>query len=168
MGGPTSAIVSEIYMQSLETTANTTADQSPKIWERLVNDVFSVVHKEHLQEPLEHINLHPQTQLTKEEESNSRLPFLDTLVQRNHDKSISVKIYRKPTHTNQYLKYTSHNPTSAKQSVITALFGRADNIVSNEKESRIYRIYVFILSNTILDQLSRDVAMTLIFQETNL
>ena len=36
-------------------------------------------------------------------------------------------------HTNQYLKYTSHNPTSAKQSVMTALFDRADNVVSNEK-----------------------------------
>ena len=135
MGGPTSAIVSEIYMQSLETTAITTADHPPKIWERHVDDVFSIVHKAYLQELLEHINnLHPQTQFTKEEESNSSLPFLDTLTQRNHDKSISVKIYRKPTHTNQYLKYTSHNPTSAKQSVITALFDRADNVVSNEKD----------------------------------
>ena len=31
MGGPTSAIVSEIYMQSLETTAITTADLLPKV-----------------------------------------------------------------------------------------------------------------------------------------
>ena len=135
MGGPTSAIVSEIYMQSLETTAITTADHPPKIWERHVDDVFSIVHKAYLQELLEHINnLHPQTQFTKEEENNSSLPFLDNLVQRNHDKSISVKIYRKPTHTNQYLKYTSHNPTSAKQSIITALFDRADNVVLNEKD----------------------------------
>ena len=37
-------------------------------------------------------------------------------------------------HTNQYLKYTSHNPTSAKQNVITALFDQADNDVSNEKD----------------------------------
>ena len=37
-------------------------------------------------------------------------------------------------HTNQYLKYTSHNPTSAKQIVITALFDRADNVVSNKKD----------------------------------
>ena len=134
MGGPTSAIVSEIYMQSLETTAITTADHPPKIWECHVDDVFSIVHKAYLQELLEHINnLHPQTQFTKEEESNSSLPFLDTLVQRNHDKSISVKIYRKPTHTNQYLKYTSHNPTSAKQSVITALFDRADKMFQTKR-----------------------------------
>ena len=33
MGGPTSAIVSEIYMQALEMTAITTADHPPKIWE---------------------------------------------------------------------------------------------------------------------------------------
>ena len=34
----------------------------------------------------------------------------------------------------QYLKYTLHNATSAKQSIITALFDRADNIVSNEED----------------------------------
>ena len=105
MGGPTSAIVSEIYMQSLQTTAITTAEHPPNIWER--HDVFSIVHKIYVQELLEHIsNLHPQTQFTKEEENTSILPFLDTLVQRHHDKTISVKIYRKLTYTNQYLKYT--------------------------------------------------------------
>ena len=68
MGGPTSAIVSEIYMKSLGTTAITTADHPPKVWERHV-DVFSIVRKRYLQEPLDHINnLHPQTQFTKEEE----------------------------------------------------------------------------------------------------
>ena len=78
--GPTSAIVLEIYMQSLETTAITIADHPPKVWERHVYDVFSIVHKSYLQKLLEHINnLHPQTQFTKED--NSSLPFLDTLVQ---------------------------------------------------------------------------------------
>ena len=100
-----------------------------------VDDVFSIVRKAYPQQLPDHINnLHPQTQFTKGEENNSNLLFLDTLVQRNYDKTISVKIYRKPTHTKQYLKYTSHNPTSAKQSVITALFDRADNVVSNEKD----------------------------------
>ena len=123
IGGPTSAIVSEAYMQSLETMAITTADRPPKVWEHHVDYVFSIVCKACLQELLDHMNnLHSQTQFTKEEESNSALPFLDTLVQRNYNKTIFVKIYRKPTHTNQYLKYTSHNPTSVKESVITALF----------------------------------------------
>ena len=122
-------------MQSSETTAITTADRPPKFWECHVNDVFSIVHKIYPQELQEHINnLHPQTQFTKEEENNSTVLFLGTLVQRNHDKTISVKNYRKLTHTNRNLKYTSHNPTSAKQSVNTDLFYRADNVVSNEKD----------------------------------
>ena len=135
MGGQTSAIVSEIYMQTPEITAITTADHPPEILERHVDDVFSVIQRIHLQELLHHINsLYPQTQFTKEEEQGSILLFLDTLVQQNADKTISVKVYKKPTHTNQYLKYTSHHSTSAKQSVITALFDRADNVVSTEKD----------------------------------
>ena len=81
MGGPTSAIVSEIHLQSLETTAITTADHPPKVWERYVDDVSSIVHKTYLQEQPEHIkNLHLQTQFAKEEEKNSTFPFLNTLV----------------------------------------------------------------------------------------
>ena len=98
--GPTSAIVSEIYMQSLETTVITIADHPPKIWERHVDDVFSIVHKTYLQELQEHINnLHSQTQFAKEEENNSTLPFLDTLVQRNHDKKKSTKNQHTQTST---------------------------------------------------------------------
>ena len=135
MGGPTSAIVSEIYMQALEMTAITTANHPPKIWECHADDVFSVIQQIYFQELLHHINsLHPQTQFTEEEEKDYILPFLDTLVQRNPDKTISLKVYRKLTHTNQYLNYISHHSTSAKQSVITALFDRADNVVLNEKD----------------------------------
>ena len=123
-------------IRALETTAITTADHPPRVWEPYVDDVFLIVRKAYLQELLDHINnLHPQTQFTKEEENNSTLPFLGTLVQRNYNKTTAVKIYRKPTHTNQYLKYTSHNPLSATQSVITALFDRTDNVVSNENEN---------------------------------
>ena len=62
------------------------------------------------------------------------LPFLDTLVQWNPNKTITVKVYRKPTHTHQYLNYTSHHSISAKQSVITAFLDRADNVVSSERD----------------------------------
>ena len=90
MGGPTSAIVSEIYMKSLDTTAIRTADHPHKVWERLASDVVSIVRKAYLQELLDHINnFHPQTQFTKEEESNSNLLFFDiflspTKLRQNH------------------------------------------------------------------------------------
>ena len=40
-----------------------------------------------------------------EVESNGELAFLDTLLKRNNGE-ISVLVYRKPTHTDQYLHYT--------------------------------------------------------------
>ena len=42
MGGPTSSTIAKIYMQSYERTAITTALHIPKVWERFVDDVYSL------------------------------------------------------------------------------------------------------------------------------
>ena len=73
MGGPTSAIVSEIYIQSLETTAITTADHPPKVWERYVDDIFSIVNKTYLQELLEHIPKHNSQKTLSNMKGNFRI-----------------------------------------------------------------------------------------------
>ena len=131
MGGPPSSIVAEIYMQATETTALTTTSHPPKVWECHVDDVFSVIRNSNPHD-FQHINsLHPKTKFTMETEQNSQLPFLGTLIQRNNDNTISVRAYRKLTHTDQYLKFTSHHLAIAKKSVITSLFDRAKNIISN-------------------------------------
>ena len=46
----------------------------------------------------------------------------------------SSEIYRKSTHTNQYLKFTSHHLAKAKKSVIKSLFDRVKNIISNPSD----------------------------------
>ena len=76
----------------------------------------------------------PKTKFTMETEQNSQLPFLDTLIQRNSDNTISVRVYRKPAHTDQYLKFTSHHLARAKKNVITSLFDRAKNIISKPSD----------------------------------
>ena len=43
MGGPVSSTTAEIYMQAYERTAITTALHPPKVWERFVDDVYSVL-----------------------------------------------------------------------------------------------------------------------------
>ena len=45
---------------------------------------------------------------------------------------ISVLVYRKPTHTDQYLHYSSHHQTSYKESVVSPLFHRAYSIIKNK------------------------------------
>ena len=48
MGGPPSSIVAEIYMQATETTALITTSHPPKVWERHVDDVFSIIRRSNL------------------------------------------------------------------------------------------------------------------------
>ena len=66
-----------------------------------------------------------------EEESNGELAFPDTLLKRNNGE-ISVLVYRKPRHTDQYLHYSFHNKTSYKKSVVSSLFNRAYLIIINK------------------------------------
>ena len=48
--------------------------------------------------------------------SNEELAFLDTLLKRNNGK-IFLLIYRKPTHTGQYLHYSSDQQIGCEESV---------------------------------------------------
>ena len=110
-------------MQTTETTALTTTSHPPKVWEHHVDDVFSIIRKSNLHDFFKHMNsLHPRAKFTMETEQNSQLPFLGTLIQRNNDNTISTRVYRKPTHTDQFLKFTSHHLARAKKSFITSLF----------------------------------------------
>ena len=92
MGGPASSTTAEIYMQAHESTAISTALHPPKVWERFVDDVYSIVKRTHLENFFHHINnLHQNIKFTTEEESNGELAFLDTLLKRNN--GISVLVY---------------------------------------------------------------------------
>ena len=134
MGGPASSSTAEIYMQAHESTAISTALHSPKVWERFVDDVYSIVKRTQLENFFHHINnLHQNIKFTMEEESNGELAFLDTLLKRNNGE-ISVLVYRKPTHTDQYLHYSSHHQTSCKESVVSSLFNRAYSIITNKDD----------------------------------
>ena len=64
-------------------------------------------------------------------EEEGCLPFLDVKVQRS-DNKLSFSIYRKPTHTDQYLHYTSGHHMSAKNSVVNTLVHRALTLCDQE------------------------------------
>ena len=64
-------------------------------------------------------------------EETGCIPFLDVKVQR-HENSLSFSIYRKPTHTDQYLHFTSSHHMSAKNSVVHTLVHRALTLCDEE------------------------------------
>ena len=62
-----------------------------------------------------HLNgVEPSIQFTVEVESEGKLPFLDVLLQRDPDGSISTTVYRKATHMDRYLEFASHHPLAHK------------------------------------------------------
>ena len=52
----------------------------------------------------------------------------------NKTAQFKLSIYRKPTHTNQYLQFQSHHPLHQKLGVVRTLLDRKDNIVTEEED----------------------------------
>ena len=114
-------------------TAITTGLHSPNVWERFVDHVYSTLKRTHIEKILHHINnLHQNNKFTMEEESNGELAVLDILLKQNNGE-ISALVYRKPSHTDQYLHYSSHYQTSCKESVVSSFFNRAHFIITNKE-----------------------------------
>ena len=71
-------------------------------------------------------NIDPAIKFTVEGlKGNGAIPFLDTLVMPLPDGSLSITVYCKPIHTDQYLQWDSHHSLSATYSVIGTLTHRA-------------------------------------------
>ena len=92
MGGPASLTTAEIYMLVHERSAIFTALHPLKVWERFVDDVYSVLKRTYLENFFRHIKvLHQNIKFTMEQESNGDPAFLDTLLKRSNRK-ISVLV----------------------------------------------------------------------------
>jgi len=114
MGSPVSVVVAEIVMQHVEESTLATCQQTILLWLRYVDDTFTVVHKDEINNFHDHLNeQNANIQFTKEIEENGKLPFLDCLV--SHDNNeLRTTVYRKLTHTDRLLDQSSYNPTSHK------------------------------------------------------
>ena len=137
MGSPVSPIVCNLYMEELEQRALQTAAHPPAWWYRYVDDTHVKIKSAHAQEFTEHLNnLDPDIKFTTECEENQSLAFLDTNTIRQSDGSLKIVIYRKPTHTDQYLNFESNHPIEHKLSVIRTLYHRAESVVTDPEEIR--------------------------------
>ncbi|KAG8444735.1 hypothetical protein GDO86_009779 [Hymenochirus boettgeri] len=105
MGSPVSPIVANLYMEEVEKQAlNTFKGIAPSHWFRYVDDTWVKIHQKEVQAFTEHINVVDQNiKFTREEVQNNKLAFLDCLVEVKENGKLEVEVYRKPTHTDQYL-----------------------------------------------------------------
>ena len=139
MGSPVSPIIANIVMEHLEQLAIATApiECKPRFFKRYVDDILEIITRGQEDQLTEHLNQVDDTgslKFTYECEQDGKIPFLDTLIVRKPDGSVKLLIYRKPTHTNQYLNFQSAHPLYHKLGVIRTLLDRNEKVVTEEPD----------------------------------
>ena len=135
MGSCISPLLADIFMEFVEHRAISTFHTPPKLWVRYVDDTFFVIEEQYAEEFHKHLNsISPSIMFTLEREQNQSLAFLDVKVTRNKDNTISLTIYKKPTHTDRYLQFDSHHPKHHKFAVAKTLHNRINTHVTNNDD----------------------------------
>ena len=100
-----------------------------------MDDTFVIQKEVNKQGLLQHINsVDPVITFTVEDnKEDGSIPFLDTIVKPEADGKLSITVYRKPRHTDQYLQWDSHHHPSAKFSVIHTLSHRIKTVCSKSE-----------------------------------
>ena len=136
MGSPVSVVdrCRRIVIQNIEESALTTCRHTIPLWLRYVDDTFTGVHKDKIDEFHDHLNeQNADIQFTREVEEDGKFPFVDCLVSRQEN-TLLTTVYRKPTHTDRLLDKSSYNPTSHKATTIKTLTKRVP-LVCNTPDS---------------------------------
>ena len=108
---------------------------NPSLWLRYVDDMYAIMEKTEVEPFYDYLNtISTSIKFTKELEKSGQLAFLDVSIQQMEDGSLATCVYRKPTHTDRYLQYSSHHPVNQKVSVARTLFSRANTITSNNEK----------------------------------
>ena len=131
MGSPVSAVIANLYMETFEEQAIESAPSKPKIWKHYVDDTFTILDRDRVDSFLQHLNSQqPTIRFTMETENDNKIAFLDASVSREPDGRLTTSVYRKPTHTDQYLAYDSHHPQSVKRGIVKCVYARAKRLVT--------------------------------------
>jgi hypothetical protein len=112
MGSPLSPIVANIFMENFEKKFMDTYPLKPLRWKRFVDDtnVLWPHGKEELEKFFQHLNgISTDIKFTMELEDKSNIPFLYVLIKRKEYGNLGHAVYRKNTHTKNYLHTSSHH-----------------------------------------------------------
>ena len=107
---------------------------------RYVDDTATITKKAHVEALYEHINTqHHSIAFTIEEEDDAgTLPMLDVKMIKENNR-IKTDIYRKATHTDHCLQWSSHHPVSQKLSVPASLYHRCESVISEDEKKKMER-----------------------------
>ena len=139
MGSPVSPVLANLFMEDFEVKALSSCpvDCKPSFWKRYVDDALGAIKTGKREDFTRHLNTVNDTgsiKFTDEEEENKRLPYLDITIEHHEDGKLTTKVYRKATHTDQYLQFTSAHPLHQKLGVIRSLLDRKDSVITKDED----------------------------------
>lgn len=110
MGSPLSAVLAQLFMETLEQDHYKNIVGTASTWLRYVDDVLTILPSGTNAITLcNRLNtVHNTIQFTLEEEHNNKLPFLDTI------------IIHRDTHTPPHFQYTGNQPLKTKTTYTTS------------------------------------------------
>ena len=126
-----------IYMHWFEEqyVFNEENEFKPVYWKREMDDIFIIWRhgKDELENFVWRLNgIERRIQFTLKHEENNFIPFLDVGITKEEDKLVT-KVYRKPTHTQQYINWLSNHPKNMLLGVMKGLIHRA-HMICDKKE----------------------------------
>ena len=93
------------------------SEMKPSFWYRYVDDIGEAIKQDQAQNLTDYLNTVDKTgniKYTSETEQDRTLPMLDVKMQVKDDGTINTSVYKKKTHTDQYLNFQSHHPPTPK------------------------------------------------------
>ena len=133
MGNPLSPVLSNLYMEYFETLYLPRICQFNLPWFRYIDDILCLwPSTEDPHSFLRQLNsLVPSITFKIEEENESKLPFLDTLII-NNGNGFKFKVYRKPTSVDSYIHFYSNHHKKVQESTFSGMYLRALRICDPE------------------------------------
>jgi len=129
MGNCLSPVCADIVVLNIQNIVLKNFNFKIPFFKRYVDDILLAIPRGKEQEVLQAFNSHhPRIQFTLEIEHNRQISFLDMQIIRNLDNLIKIDWYHKPTFSERYINFYSHNPLQHKINIIKNLKHRALNL----------------------------------------
>ena len=121
------------YMENFEVNGLSISSHPLGLWKRYADDTFVVIKTAHKSGSWTTSNPYTSAydSLWRPPGQMVILPFLDTGHPLKPNGSLETTVYRKPTHTDQYLQWNNHHTISAKLHVVSTLHHGARAVCSN-------------------------------------
>lgn len=149
MGSDVSPIIAQWVMDHIVVEALKMLPFNVPFLKKYVDDIITAIPANSVDVVVKQFNsIHPKIQFTVEEERNSAVPFLDTLVIRQGN-IVKTDWYQKPTASGRYVNFLSFHTTKMKINTVMNLKHRILKVAHHDfQESNLKKLHDILLKNS--------------------